>query len=127
MRFIPTRIHGVLDYLVGLFLIAMPWLFDFYDNGAETWIPVILGAGAIAYSLMADYEMGASRKISMRSHLALDLVSGVLLAASPWIFGFSDYVYGPHLVVGLLEIGVSLMTRKVPSNERRHHRAAHSH
>jgi hypothetical protein len=76
---------------------------------------------------MTDYEMGASRRITMRTHLALDLISGVLLAASPWIFGFSDYVYGPHLVVGLMEIVVSLTTRKVPSNERRHHRVAHSH
>ncbi len=127
MRFIPTRTHGVLDYLVGILLVAAPWLFGFADNGAETWVPVILGAGAILYSLMTDYELGISRQISMRTHLSLDLMSGVLLAASPWIFGFADYVYGPHLIVGLLEIGVSLMTKKHPSGEKASHRMAHSH
>ena len=29
MRFIPTRAHGVLDYIVGLLLIASPWIFNF--------------------------------------------------------------------------------------------------
>jgi hypothetical protein len=118
MRFIPTKVHGMLDYLVGVLLVASPWLFDFADNGAETWIPVILGAGAIIYSLMTDYELSLSRTISMKTHLTLDLLSGILLAASPWIFGFADYVYMPHLILGILEIGASLMTKTRPSNQR---------
>lgn len=121
MRFIPTKVHGYLDYLVGLLLIAAPWLFDFANGGAETWVPVILGAGAIVYSLMTDYELGVSRAISMRTHLTLDLLSGILLAASPWIFGFADEVYGPHLVLGLLEIGASLMTKREPGTRTHHH------
>ena len=116
MRFIPTRVHGILDYLVGALLIAAPWLFDFADGGAKQWVPVALGAGAILYSLFTDYEMGVSRQLSMRTHLLLDLMSGILLAASPWLFGFADEVYVPHLVLGLLEIGASLMTKREPEN-----------
>jgi hypothetical protein len=37
MRFIPTRIHGFLDYAVGVLLIVVPWLFGFAAGGAETW------------------------------------------------------------------------------------------
>lgn len=127
MRFIPTRVHGVLDYLVGILLIAAPWLFDFDRGGMETWIPVVLGAGALLYSIMTDYELGLSKTLSMRTHLTMDLLSGILLAASPWIFGFADYVWGPHLVLGLFEIGASLMTKKTPTHERKVHRMAHSH
>jgi hypothetical protein len=117
MRFIPTKIHGVLDYAVGALLIAAPWLFDFDRGGAETWVPVALGIAAIVYSLFTDYELGfVNRSISMSTHLTLDLVSGILLAASPWIFGFSDYVWMPHLVLGLLEIGASLMTKTAPGH-----------
>ena len=128
MRFIPTRVHGYLDYIVGALLIAAPWLFDFADGGAETWIPVVLGAGAILYSLITDYEMGVSRKISMRTHLMLDLMSGILLATSPWLFGFADYVWGPHLILGLFEIGAALMTKREPSHTgNRHHTTATTH
>jgi hypothetical protein len=130
MRFIPTKVHGVMDYLVGILLIASPWLFDFNRGGMETWIPVILGIGALVYSIMTDYELGLTRTLSMRTHLTLDLVSGILLAASPWIFGFADYVYMPHLILGIIEIGAAVMTKREPSAERRSHRGhtmAHSH
>ena len=128
MKFIETKTHGYLDYIVGALLIAAPWIFDFDRGGAETWVPVIVGAGTILYSLLTDYEMGASRKISMRTHLTLDLIGGALLAASPWIFDFDEYVWQPHLIVGLLEIGVSLFTKLHPTNERaHHHRTASAH
>jgi hypothetical protein len=124
MRFIPTKIHGVLDYLVGAFLIAAPWVLGFAEGGAETWVPVLLGAGAILYSLMTDYELGATRALSMRTHLTLDGMSGILLAASPWVFGFADQVYLPHLVLGIFEIVASLCTRKETWNT--HHTRRHS-
>jgi hypothetical protein len=114
MRFIPTRIHGFLDYSMGLLLIAAPWLFGFAQGGAETWVPVALGAGALVYSLMTDYELGIARVIPMPAHLGLDGLSGLLLAASPWLFGFSDYVYLPHLILGIAEIGAALMTETSP-------------
>jgi len=111
MRVIPTRTHGMLDYLVGILLIAAPWVFGFADGGPEQWIPIILGAGAIAYSLITDYEMGIARLIPMPVHLWLDLISGIVLAASPWLFDFADEIWWPHVILGLFEIGDSLMTR----------------
>jgi hypothetical protein len=120
MRFIPTRVHGILDYLVGALLIAAPWIFGFVDNGgAKMWVPIILGASAIVYSLLTDYEWGAIHAIPMSAHLVLDFLSGVVLAASPWLFGFSDEVKWPHVLVGLFEIGASLMTRTHPEREER--------
>jgi hypothetical protein len=110
MRVLSTRAHGIMDYLMGALLIASPWLFDFNRGGAETWVPVILGAGAILYSLFTNYEYSIAKSISMRTHLNLDLASGIFLAASPWIFGFSEYVYLPHLILGIAEIGAALMT-----------------
>jgi len=124
MKFIETKTHGYLDYIVGILLIASPWIFNFDRGGVETWLPIILGAGAIVYSLMTDYELGVSRQISMRTHLTLDFLSGALLAVSPWLFGFSDYVYLPHLILGILEIGVAACTKTKAATERstkRHH------
>jgi hypothetical protein len=114
MRFIPTRVHGMVDYAMGALLIVAPWLLGFAAGGAETWVPVILGLGAIGYSLFTDYELGLVRRIPMRTHLGLDAGSGVVLAASPWLFGFAELVYLPHLILGLVEIGAALTTRTTP-------------
>lgn len=116
MRFISTRVHGVLDYLMGIVLIAAPWMLGFADNSAATWVPVLLGIGVIVYSLFTDYEMGAFRAISMRGHLWLDALSGIFLAASPWLFGFSDYVSTPHVVLGVAEFLAAICTRTIPSS-----------
>lgn len=81
-----------LDYLMGVLLIIAPWILGFGENGAETWVPVVLGAGVIAYSLMTDYELGVVKAIPMRVHLSRDLGGGLLLAVSPWLFQFADGV-----------------------------------
>lgn len=114
MRFISTRTHGVLDYAVGLVLILLPYLLGFADGTIAQWLPQILGAGAILYAAFTDYELGAVRAMPMRVHLFLDIASGLLLAASPWLFGFADRVAWPHLLLGLFEIGAGLMTRTIP-------------
>jgi hypothetical protein len=126
MKIISTKVHGVLDYMMGVLLIASPWIFGFADNGMQLWMPVILGIMVIIYSLMTDYELGLSDNISMRTHLVLDFISGALLAASPWIFGFADEVYLPHLVLGIAEIGAAaLTTSTVGGHAKLHSPATH--
>lgn len=129
MRFISTKAHAILDYLMGAVLIAAPWIFGFAAGGYETWIPVVLGAGVILYSLFTDYEYSISRNIAMRSHLWIDGFAGGFLAASPWIFGFADFVFLPHLILGLGEIGAALFTETVSSTEvkAREHREGSAH
>lgn len=111
---ISTRVHGLLDYSVGLLFVLVPWIFGFAQGGVETIIFVALGMGALLYSLVTNYEWGLFKIIPMRAHLALDCLSGVLLIASPWLFGFADQVYVPHLLFGLFEIAVASMTEKLP-------------
>lgn len=111
MRFIETKTHGYLDYIVGILLLILPALMGWDLNEAQSIVPMALGAGVIVYSLMTAYELGAAKVISMSTHLTIDFISGVFLAASPWIFNFDEIVYLPHLIVGILEIGAALMTK----------------
>lgn len=90
-------------------------------------MPVILGAGVIVYSLITKYELGVVDVISMPLHLGLDVGGGILLAASPWIFGFSDEIWWPHVLFGLLEIGAGLMTQTTPEYEENQPPAAGVH
>jgi hypothetical protein len=137
MKLISTRIHGYIDYIMGVILIVAPWIFDFAprgeEAGAETWVPVLLGIGTILYSLLTDYELGVKHMIPMRTHLTLDIVAGLLLAASPWLFGFADYIWQPHLILGIIAVGAALMTRReqgerrTPVDRNIQHRTATGH
>ena len=118
MRFLPTNIHGIVDYVVAVLLLLAPSLLGFADGTAAQWVPMVLGAATIVYSLFTRYEWAVARLIPMPGHLALDALNGIILASSPWVFGFHDRVYLPHLVVGLFEIVASLITRTRSPLER---------
>jgi uncharacterized membrane protein HdeD (DUF308 family) len=113
MRFIPTKFHAPLDYIVGAALIAAPWIFQFSDNTAASVVPVVLGIGLIAYSLFTNYELGVWKVAPMAVHNLIDIAAGALLAASPWLFGFADEsanAWLPHVIVGLAAIFLGLTT-----------------
>jgi hypothetical protein len=115
MRFIPTRFHAPLDYIVGAVLIAGPWLFRYSDDTAATVVSVVLGVGLIAYSLVTDYELGVWRVAPMAVHNLIDIVAGGFLAASPWLFGNAHEganFWEPQVVIGLAADALGLTTKQ---------------
>ena len=113
MRFIPTKFHAPLDYIVGAALIAAPWIFQFSEHKAATVVTIVLGIGLIAYSLFTNYELGVWKVAPMAVHNVIDVVAGTVLAASPWLFGFADEsanVWLPHVIVGAAAIFLGLTT-----------------
>src|SRR5690625_7769286 len=103
--------------LVGVLLCLAPFFLGLATGSPEMWVPIIIGAAIILYWLTTAYGCGASNVISMPAHLWMDMIGGLVLVLSPWIFGFSDVVFWPHLIVGVLEIGTALMTERVPHRE----------
>ena len=123
MKPITTFVHGILDYTVGLALFAAPYLFGFVEvGGAAVWVPQVAGTAVILMSLLTRYELGVVKALPMRGHLAMDYVVGLVLLASPWVFGFADEpvnVWMPHVVAGLLSLVVPSLTQTVPDVARR--------
>lgn len=112
---IDTRTHGIIDYVTGALLIIAPYLFGFATGGIAQWLPQILGIMIIIMSLLTNYELSVVKVIPLNVHLGVDVVGGALLAISPWLFGFADVIWWPHLLVGLMEIVVPLITRRAPA------------
>jgi SPW repeat len=115
MRFIPTKFHAPLDYIVGAALIAAPWIFSFSDTTAPTVVSIALGIGLIAYSLITNYELGVWKVAPMAVHNLIDIVAGAFLALSPWLFGFADdpaNVWIWFVVVGLAAVFLGLTTKQ---------------
>lgn len=118
MKIFSTSMHAKIDYLAGIIFFASPWIFGFTENVAASWTVIAVAATALTMSLFTDYEGGIVRSIPMRIHLTVDVFSGALLAASPWLFGFADEVFVPHLVMGLFEISAGLLTARNAPNEK---------
>ena len=118
MRFINTKLHGILDYLAGILLLLTPWLWEYDSAGMESLVPLLVGVTVIAVSLMTDYEAGVLRIIPMKTHLLFDIFSGLFLGASPWLFGFEHNIYLPHVLFGGLEISAGLFTKLIPTGNK---------
>ena len=108
-----TRTHSIFDYAFGLFLILSPWLLGFGEAEAETLAPMVIGMLIVCYSFFTDYEGGMYRRMPYAAHLTFDLILGVALATSPWVFNFDEKVYRPHLVMGIIMVGVAILSFNV--------------
>lgn len=139
MRFIPTKVHGMLDYVTGTLMSTSPLYLKGLKKDSDMTqgvnenismdqmatmvkkaqprqiIPMAMGTAASVYSLFTNYELGAVKKIPMRVHLALDALSGAFMAAAPWIFGFYKKSWVPFVAMGVFEIGAALFTQLDPS------------
>lgn len=118
MYFIPSRLYGVLDYLFGLLLISSPWLFGFANHGPETTIPVWTGVFLFVIALVTNVEWGLTKLLSFESHLMIDTLAGLFVAASPWLFGFVTNVYAPHLIIGLIAVFIVAVTKRGPVHRK---------
>lgn len=114
MQVIPSRVHTIIGLIVGALLIASPWIFGFADVAAAMWTAVIIGVLIVLSELTTTSPASPMKLVPMRIHIWIDVVAGLVLAVSPWIFGFADndaQVWVPHVVVGVAVIGYALITR----------------
>ncbi|MCF2446721.1 hypothetical protein L0657_22380 [Dyadobacter sp. CY345] len=110
MRFLSTRIHAFIDYISAVSFVALPWIAGFNDVIAATWIVIAVGFMILTMSLFTNYEGGIMAAVPMKIHLIVDIITGITVACSPWLFGFSDKVYLPFLIFGLFEALAALAT-----------------
>ncbi len=122
IRFVPTAVHGVFDYVGGVGLVASPFIFGFFKmGGIAVALPIVLGAGLILYSLLTNYELGipALRFIPMSVHLIVDFVASAFLAVAPCLFGYSSQglnVWLPQVLAGVGVIVLVLVSQTQPQS-----------
>ncbi len=114
MRFLPTRVHGLIDYIWGALAFATPWIFGF-SGGTAGFLLMFIGVGAFAYSFATDYEWGVIPMLPMPAHLALDGAGGLFLMAAPWLFGLPREATLAYLAFGGFSLVASLVTRTKPA------------
>lgn len=113
MHVLSTRIHTIIGLVVGLVLMMAPWLFDFADLGTAGAVAVAVGLFAVLNELTSTSPISPFKLIPMQAHIALDVLAGLFLLASPWLLGFSHLAANawiPHVIVGILMAGYALIT-----------------
>lgn len=114
MQFITPRVHTIIGFIVGIALLLAPNIFAFSDvGGAAVMIPRIIGVIVILSELTVRGSFSGLGFIPMRMHIVTDVILGLFLAVSPWLFDFANEdanAWVPHLVVGLAMIGYALAT-----------------
>ena len=122
LQVIPTKVHGAVDMATGPVLIAAPTLLRMNGNKGATIPPRAVGAAALVNALFTDFEFGLKRLLPMRTHLALDAVGGITLAATPFLTRASKKGvrhWLPHALLGANEVFLALTTKQRPPRAQR--------
>jgi hypothetical protein len=108
--FVSISLHAILDYAIGVLLIAAPWLLGFYRNEAETWTPVYFGIFILCYAALTRFPYAPLKLIPMRVNAFFDALSGAVLILSPFVFGFAAFVWAPHVLFGAVLMALPFVT-----------------
>ena len=110
-----ARLHGLLEYLIGAFFIASPFIFGF-DASAAVAIGVVGGIVLILMAATAQTGPALSGMVPVGLHVLFDVVLAAFLVASPFIFGFSDEAAPTGLFIGagVVHLLVTIATRFLP-------------
>ncbi|MBA3827185.1 MAG: hypothetical protein H0X24_25235 [Ktedonobacterales bacterium] len=122
MKLLPTRVHGVLDYLAAGAFVVAPQLGGATKVGRR--VMYGFAAATTLYSALTRYELSVAKVIPMRAHLALDALSGTLLIGTAFSHKSSSRV--TLVGLGLFQILAALTTETEPSFTENEHEGATS-
>ena len=114
MPLLRTKLHGPIDYAIGLFLGASPWLFGFHEHTAATLVALVFGAGIMLMAVLTNFRFGRWREIPVIAHLFLEGLAGVALVTAPFVLGFAGTTWIPMVVSGLAMLALAVITRRRP-------------
>jgi len=112
MKEISRKTHGIIDYLWAIMMILAPFILGFITVIPAAICFFIAALSVISQSLFTNYELGIWKKLPMAFHLDMDMVLGLTLAISPWLFGFYQQVFWPHAIMGIVSIVAGLITNR---------------
>jgi len=121
LQIIPPNVHAAIDYAAAPALVAAPKLLRLEPDSAAARAPRLAGGLLGLLTPVTDTPLAARRWIPMRAHLAVDALTGVAVAAVPWVTGQRRRgvrYWLPHALVGANEIGMALMTRREQPRRR---------
>ena len=104
MNHIETKAHIYFNYQVAILMIASASLVIFATGWGEIWLPLVFASLATVYASKALYTSQMQQKKPQRRQLLNNIMEGVLVTISTWLFGFANYLLTPHTLLNLFKI-----------------------
>jgi predicted cobalt transporter CbtA len=110
---LPLRIHAAIEPLIGIVLIAAPWIFGFSHTNDAKVLCIVLGILVIVGGALTDWRVSIARIIPLRVHFMWDLLIALVLIIAPFVLGYSDQGGATRfsIIAGVLEAIAALSTR----------------
>jgi hypothetical protein len=85
---IPRFVHGAIEYVAGVLLIAAPFLFGFKASAAVA-VSIVAGVLVLVVAASSDGPTSLVNSVPISAHLLLDVGLAAVLIAAPFLFGFN--------------------------------------
>lgn len=109
---IPRFFHGVVEYIVGIFFVAAPFMFS-YENSYAIGVSIAIGVLVLVMAAATTGPSSLINSIPVTVHAGVDYALAALLIAGPFIFGFNDEG-GPtavFIIFGVVHLLMTIGTR----------------
>lgn len=109
---ISTNTHAMLEPLMAILLIASPWIFGFSSTDDAKTICIVAGVAMLILGATTRWRYSLVNLVPLEWHFRSDLLLGLLLILSPFIFGFDGAGGATRFLIifGLAEIIAALAT-----------------
>lgn len=77
MGFEANQIYGLIDFLIGFFMIVMPWFYANERNILFQSIIMVIGSTLVLYSIFTDYRQGFIKRALQIMQKALNTTLGI--------------------------------------------------
>lgn len=114
MKIISSKVHGILDYIVVVFLLASPTIFKM--EGMLATFTYALGCIHFLLTILTNFELGIIKLIPFRIHGLIEIIVAVALVAVAFWFYSQGSTLGFYFyfVVALLILVVFVLTNFTP-------------
>ena len=119
-NFIDLDTHNIIDYVHGATVAGILFIAGFPREAVARNTCLGLGLGVIAYSALTRYRWSLAKAISLGPHMAIDVASGVALAAAPFALGYRWKLRLWQVALhGILGLGAVSATRPRTESQRK--------
>ena len=109
MKFISPKVHGIIDYLVVIFLLASPTIFGF--TGLLATFTYALAIVHLLLTILTNYNLGLIKVIPFTFHGTIEFIVGVALIVIAYTL-FNDNAVGKlfYVIFGTVVLLTWLVT-----------------